>query len=107
MTFEAGEPEEAESEPDFPFRACNPPTTPPTTAAAMTSTNIVPNSNQKGFRLRPNILRSGGIGGGAPRASSMLFGATSGVGVIGLGPGPNEDLVVESGDAGPHSDSPR
>lgn len=107
MAFEAGDAEEAESEPDFPFRACNPPTTPPITATAMTSINMVANNTQKGFRLRPSIVRSGGIGGGAPRASSMLFGGTSGVGEIGLGTGPNEDPIVEAGDAGPHSETPR
>lgn len=100
-------PFEAESERGFPFRACNPPTTPPTTAAAMASTNIATKNTQKALRLRPNILRSGGIGGGAPRASSMPLGGTSGVGVIGLGPGPNEDPNAESGDAGAHSETPR
>ncbi len=73
----------------------------------MISANIVPKSIQKGFRLRPSILRSGGIGGGAPRASSMLFGGTRGVGVIGLGLGPIVDPTVESGDVGPHSETPR
>jgi len=76
-------------------------------AAAIKSTNIVPNKAQKGFRLRPSIFRSGGIGGGSPRASSMVFSGTSGVGVIGLGLGPSVDPSVESGDAGLHSEAPR
>lgn len=113
VPFEAGCEGEAGEEVELPLRACIPPTTPPTIAAAMRRTSIAPNSNQKGFRLRPRILRSGGIGGGAPTCSLMVGGGMNGFGEMGLGPndddppGPSVDPPAESGDAGAQSDVPR
>ena len=45
------------------FLYCNPPTTPPTTAAAMTNASINPKSSQKCFLFSPQILLSRGAGG--------------------------------------------
>lgn len=59
LAFDTGD---ADGDGALTFSDCKPPTTPPTTAAAMTKANISPNISQKCFLLSPHVLFGCGTG---------------------------------------------
>ena len=83
---------------ELPLCFCNPPTTPPITAAATMIANIRPSSSQKCRRRSPHNRRASATGAEAVVVGELSVSSSFLVttGVIGLGP----DRNVESGDWG-------